>query len=708
MHLMPHISRPLRLVSRQALALLFRRWCTASMSTPILQALALCVALLAAGAALAAPLKVVGRFLQDAHGNDIMMRGVNLPVYKSGWWDDPDAFDAVAKAIDSTKANVVRLEWWANPPAGSVYSVQNLDLALEKFYKLGIIPVVMLYDLTWKGNDRVRFDNTITAYWTNPDVVAVLKKHQDHLVINIANEWGSSLYDGDPATAAVAADNFIQNYKDSIKQIREAGIIAPLMVDAPSGIEYPFLLEHGQALLDADPLQNTLLSAHAYWPASDPRYGDPKMLEILDTIKNSKLPIVLGEVSSKAISDFSDCDPVHYVNLLKRANQNQIGYLFWAWYEDGQCGPDMNITVDPNGDPRGDGVTLPTAAGTFGYDALYHPDFGISAPALATRRADFSVLNAPALLNTNFAYDVKSTVDDVTRPAAALVTRLNNFGAEKRPVVVLMPGWDDGMFDVPAARDAQAVMFANAGYVALNVGFHRTTNNWNSDLAESAKTALDKLCLEAYADCSAVVLTGISYGGTQMHPVVRYLRANGAYDGTNPQRKVVGILGQDSGYTKYWDPATPDADATAYSIAMIQNQGDAEIRFDVCDDSGNCGARNRADYHQKAPGSQYVLSYCPAGGTHGAHGNDWDAWVLSAVKTMLHNQRGVLPFTGYVAPPLVSNACVSAPLPVAASVLPGAPTIVSATVGNASTSASVGFTPPASDGGAAIDNYRAT
>jgi hypothetical protein len=75
-------------------------------ATRLLHALALCVALLAAGEVAAAPLKVVGRFLQDTHGNNILMRGVNVPVYKSGWADD---LDAVAAAIALTKTNVVRL-----------------------------------------------------------------------------------------------------------------------------------------------------------------------------------------------------------------------------------------------------------------------------------------------------------------------------------------------------------------------------------------------------------------------------------------------------------------------------------------------------------------------------------------------------------------------------------------------------------------------
>lgn len=206
-------------------------------------------------------------------------------------------------------------------------------------------------------------------------------------------------------------------------------------------------------------------------------------------------------------------------------------------------------------------------------------------------------------------------------------------------------------------------MFANEGYVAMNIGLHQTNLGvWSSDLAEGAKAALDALCTQTYADCGAVVITGESYSGTQIHPVVRYLRAGGVFDGSggaNAGRMVVGILGQDSGYTQYW-AAPIDADATAYSIAMIENLGDSTFPVDSCAD-GNCGARNRADYHKTAAGSQYVLSYCPAGGTHGSRGYaNWDAWVLSAVKTMLHNQRGVPKFTGYVEPSLaVSNACVT-------------------------------------------------
>jgi hypothetical protein len=375
------------------------------------------------------------------------------------------------------------------------------------------------------------------------------------------------------------------------------------------------------------------------------------------------IPVIVGEFGP--IGPPGPVDPFHAATvadmqtLINLANANNIPWLAWTFHQ--YCPP--NLIADVPGKTWNDNSTPVDFHGM----PIYPTDFG-------QLLKDNLLAATPALLDTSFDYNVTSTSDNVLRPATAQVTMLNNFGAEKRPVVVLMPGWG-GVGDVLAARDAQTLMFANQGYVALNIGFHQTSDvpagplaAWYSDLAESAKAALDDLCLNAYADCSAVVITGESYGGTQIHPVVRFLRAGGAYDGSNAVRKVLAMLGQDSGYTLYGglpeNVPEANADATLYSIAMIQNLGDLDFPVDTCD-FGNCGARNRADYHQAAAGSQFVVSYCPPGGSHGDHSGyaDWDAWVLSAVKTMLHNQRGVPKFTGYVEPSLaVSNACLTTPL----------------------------------------------
>ena len=314
--------------------------------------------------------------MQDANGTNIMMRGVNVPVYKSGWADD---LNSVSAALATTRTNVVRLEWWANPPAGTTqYTPANLDRAIQKYADLGILPIVELHDLTYQyghdaktgtnsdGNDPALFASTITHFWTRADVAPILIKHQNHLAINLANEWGSSTYSDGTSTAA----NFIGNYTNAITAMRAEGINAPLIIDAPGGFEYQFMLDNGQAIVNADPQHNTLLSIHAYWAASG--FSDAAVNTILNNIKNSGLPIILGEVSSDAWTTIQ-CDPVHYANLLSTANTDQIGYLMWAWYEDGTCGQEMNITVNA------DGVTIPTAANPgFGYYGLNGTGYGIN------------------------------------------------------------------------------------------------------------------------------------------------------------------------------------------------------------------------------------------------------------------------------------------------------------------------------------------
>ena len=327
-------------------------------------------------AASSGPLKVVGRFLQDANGSNVMLRGVNIPVYKSGWADD---LTAVAAVVASTKTNVVRLEWWAKPPAGTTqYTAANLDRAIQKYTDVGILPIVELHDLTFQyghdaktgansdGNDQALFASTITSFWTRSDILPILVKHQNHLVINLANEWGSSTYSDGTSTAS----NFVANYTRAISAMRGAGINVPLMIDAPKGFEYQFVLDNGPAILNADSQHNTLLSIHTYWAASS--YDDTTVNTILNKIKASGLPIILGEVSSDAWASVQ-CDPVHYGNLLTTANANQTGSLAWAWYEDGTCGLDMNMTVNA------DGVTVPGAANPgFGYNVLNGAGYGIN------------------------------------------------------------------------------------------------------------------------------------------------------------------------------------------------------------------------------------------------------------------------------------------------------------------------------------------
>jgi hypothetical protein len=165
---------------------------------------------------------------------------------------------------------------------------------------------------------------------------------------------------------------------------------------------------------------------------------------------------------------------------------------------------------------------------------------------------------------------------------------------------------------------------------------------------------LNKLCTDATipANCNAIILNGSSYGGAQNYWVMEYLQDNG-YAG-----KALGFISEDAGYGApgiLTDPNTGAytrtglADTTSYSVAMIENLGDTTFPVDECT-WGNCGIRVLSNAHLTR-GDTNVFSMCPAGGEHGTRGyTNWNTWVISAIKTMIHVTSGIPTFTGYTNP----------------------------------------------------------
>ena len=233
---------------------------------------------------------------------------------------------------------------------------------------------------------------------------------------------------------------------------------------------------------------------------------------------------------------------------------------------------------------------------------------------------------------------------------------------EKRPVVVFLPGWG-GSGSVNAGVSGQNSSFINEGYITLSIGFDEISP-WVSDISARTLQGLDALCGDSSipANCNAIILVGSSYGGAQNYWVMEYLHSNG-YQG-----RALGFLSEDAGYAApgyITDNNTGAftrtglADTASYSIAMIENLGDTTFPVDECT-WGNCGARELSNAHL-ARGDDNVFSVCPSGGEHGTRGYvDWNAWVISAIKTMLHVTHGVPVFTGYTNPTLsVGNTCVT-------------------------------------------------
>lgn len=351
-------------------------------------------------------LQVKGPNLTDANGDAVLFRGVNVDTYKEGWVDD---VNAVAGAVASTKANVVRLAWWTHiagspePQTGTTYyTADDLDRAITAFANQGILSIVMLHDLTGK-NDPTQFQQIITAFWTDPAVVAVVNKHQHHLVINLANEWGANYNTNQNNYSQTDVNTFINTYTSAIAAIRNAGIKVPLMIDAYgygdreeifTSDSYGQGTSNGQYLLTQDPLHNLLFDLHTYYWENNAQNNTPSVdpTPRLQGLVNSGLPFVIGEMGN-ILPDGSAT--TGYADLLTKANNMGVGYLAWAWYNDGttdQTGTApyaMNITI--NNEPQGDGVTLPSSPSQnpWGYNMLNGTGYGINTASPGTQKVAF-------------------------------------------------------------------------------------------------------------------------------------------------------------------------------------------------------------------------------------------------------------------------------------------------------------------------------
>ena len=305
-----------------------------------------------------APLTVKNNTLLDHSGKPAILKGVNVPVYGTGFTNDADAVAAAVK--NNTKANCVRISWESQlaipvvypsskPP---YYTNANLDYILSKYQSEKILPVLMLHDLTdMYDNSVAGFNKYVVGFWTDPNILAILKKYQNNLVLNLQNEWGAT-WDG------MTGPTFVSTYSGLISKLRAAGITAPIMIDAPDGgANSAFLIANGAALIAADPLKNIILSVHTYWSQENGAIVNCPMDYVtkIKAMASSGLPFVLGEVSDWCVrgadgQDFESTSPVNFlcpgtasVNkyaedydaILTEACNDGIGFIAWSRYQDG-------------------------------------------------------------------------------------------------------------------------------------------------------------------------------------------------------------------------------------------------------------------------------------------------------------------------------------------------------------------------------------
>jgi hypothetical protein len=265
-------------------------------------------------------MRVMDRFLYTKYNEKVILRGINQMII----WLDQDGIPSFQE-IAKTGANVVRIVWLTTG------APETLDVVINNCINEKMIPLIELHDAT--GNWAKL--QLCVDYWIRPDVIKVIKKHQEYLLLNIANEVGDS---------SVNKEKFISAYTDAVARMRKAGIHVPLIIDSIDwGKNIDMLQEAGFDLLAADPDHNLLFSIHMWWPALW-GYSKEKVIQEIKESVDMGLPLIVGEFGNAW--DETDEGKIPYLTIIEECQKNEIGWIAWSWGPGNTPQTHLNMTED--------------------------------------------------------------------------------------------------------------------------------------------------------------------------------------------------------------------------------------------------------------------------------------------------------------------------------------------------------------------------
>lgn len=266
--------------------------------------------------------KIDGTNLQDACGNNFVMRGINVPLV----WFVNQTLNNIGNIRSNTNANALRLVvgngYSPNDGTGDNWNMNdaNWQQATELCIDNDMIPMLEVHNIL--GSNDPADLQAVADWWANQAGFLTQEGIEEYVLINIANEWGSwQMANADQAT-------WRDSYIDAIQTIRDAGITTTIVVDAPNygqDIEASTILNFAQEVLDADPESNVLFSVHMYcqWAENGDSAPDDELLQI----QNSGLPIMIGEFGPE-----HDCGATINEDLIINTTaDNDIGWFAWSW-----------------------------------------------------------------------------------------------------------------------------------------------------------------------------------------------------------------------------------------------------------------------------------------------------------------------------------------------------------------------------------------
>lgn len=254
---------------------------------------------------------VKDRYLFSASGDTVILKGFNAMIV---YWDIHG--DKNFPEIEKTGANCVRIFWNLAAPTPQP---ADLDKVLANCIKHHMIPIISLWEAT--GNwDKIQY---CVDYWRSAEIVPILQKYQEHLLLNIANE---------PGNAAMADTIFRNTYALAVNQLRTAGLHMPLIIDADGwGRHADAVLDNGPYLLEADPDKNLIFSWHLWDPSNWGTGTVSEITRIINKAASTNICFIVGEFGPCEQCDKCSTTKINWELMIEKAYQNDIGYLPWVW-----------------------------------------------------------------------------------------------------------------------------------------------------------------------------------------------------------------------------------------------------------------------------------------------------------------------------------------------------------------------------------------
>jgi hypothetical protein len=269
-------------------------------------------------------MRVAGRQLLDSSGAPFLARGIE------GWFgrDAQENMPTLVDSIAELGFNAVRLQLLTN-------DVTRIEPLIQRFHARGM--VVYLTDANMPG---------VVDWFGLPAVRAMVERNEGNLVIDATIEE-----DGDGENAA-DVKRWVATQKAVISTFRGWGYTEPLTIGTPNAGRYlKGLLDHGQELVDYDPLHSLVLNCQMYWGD----YGGGFSYQALSGFPAGDVGVqrAAAAVAAKpfliqfgldAADTGGDLAPVPYALLMTEAQAKGIGTMFWQWKDPGDDDPNSLVT----------------------------------------------------------------------------------------------------------------------------------------------------------------------------------------------------------------------------------------------------------------------------------------------------------------------------------------------------------------------------